>query len=129
MPEITLTSRLKGSEDHPAIKAPECTYTTTYSRAVASPNKHGEQDEPAPTEWHSIWVTVQNRSDGDLGAIEEAQYAVADDEVLIADLDGRTMGARRLGPDDDPAIVAKRFLQARVPKRSAKLVFPNMGVA
>src|SRR5262245_1581328 len=104
--------------------------TTTYSRLPPEENEQSlDQGEPEAAEWHRIWVTVRNRSDGDPGEISEAQYAMAGDEVLIADLEGRTIGARRLGPDDDPAVVARRFLRARAPKRSDKLVFPKVGVA
>jgi len=103
--------------------------TTTYSRLPPKENEQSlDEGEPEAAEWHRIWVTVRNPTD-DLGVIEEAQYAVAGDEVLIANLDGRMMGARRVGPDDDPAVVARRLLRERRPKRSAKLVFPNMGVA
>ena len=127
MPEITLRSRLEGTEDHSAIKPPErTTYANTYSR-VAPPQTN--EQRPEPERWDHICVTVQDPTENDPGEIAEAQYAVAGDEVLIADLDGRTMGARRLGPDDDPVVVARRLLRERSLKRTAKLVFPNMGVA
>jgi hypothetical protein len=87
------------------------------------------QSGERPERWEYICVTVRDPSEGDPGAIEEPQYAVAGDEVLIADLDGRTMGVRRLGPDDDPATIARRLLRDRAPKRSAKLVFPDIGIA
>ena len=106
--------------------------TTTYSRLSREMPPSTIQaapsgDRPQPEHWEYICVTVQNPTDGNLGVVEEGQYAVAGDEVLIADLDGRTMGARRLGPDDDPAVVARRFLRARAPKRSP-LIFPDVGV-
>src|SRR5262245_58746345 len=112
------------------VNAEDDAPATTYSRQPLKENEQAPvQREPEPAKWRRIWVTVQNPSDGDTGTIEEAQYAVAGDEVLVADLDGHTMGARRLGPHDNPAVVARRFLRERRPKRSAKLVFPNMGVA
>src|SRR5262245_59408948 len=127
MPEIKLRSRLEGTEDRPATEPPERrTYTTTYSRVA--PPQTGEK-RPEPGRWEYFFVTVQDPTEDDPGAIEEAQFAVAGDEELIADLDGRTMGARRLGPDDDPLVIAKRLLRERRPKRSDKLVFPNVGVA
>jgi len=51
------------------------------------------EQRPEPERWEYICVTVQDSGWGDPGAIEEAQYAVAGDEVLIADLDARMMGA------------------------------------
>ena len=127
MPGISLKVPQGTVDDLPAatLRRPgRETHTTTYKRIAP----HMSEERPEPERWEYICVTVQDPTEDDPGEIAEAQYAVAGDEVLIADLDGRTMGARRLGPDDDPANVAKRFLRARVPKRSAKLVFPNVGV-
>src|SRR5262245_21381399 len=118
-----------GTTRAPEEKAKDDRPTTTYSRLPPKENEQSlDQGEQEAAEVHRIWVTVRNPRD-DLGVIEEAQYAVAGDEVLIADLDGRTMGARRLGPDDDPVVVARRLLRERRPKRSGALVFPNMGIA
>jgi len=128
MPGIALRAPEAAADDIPAASlkgATRETYTTTYQRV----EPQAREERPEPERWEYICVTVQDPTEVDPGAIEVAQYAVAGDEVLIADLDGRTMGVRRLGPDDDPAVVARRLLRERRPKRSGKLVFPNMGVA
>jgi hypothetical protein len=102
---------------------PAC--TTSYSR-VAPPSEPPDWDA---AEWHRVWVSVVNPTGDNPGAIEEAQYAVAGDEVVIADLDGKMIGGQRLKPGEDPVAIARRLLRARAPKRSNVLVFPNMGVA
>jgi hypothetical protein len=62
------------------------------------------------------------------GAIEEAQFAVAGDQIILRDMDGYQLGSRRVEPGEDPATAARRMLRGKVPKRTA-LVFPDMGVA
>jgi hypothetical protein len=85
--------------------------------------------DPDTLERTRFYIETEYQNEASLGAIEETQYAIDGDEVLIADLDGGTMGARRLGPNDDPVVVARRLLRERRPKRADKLVFPNVGVA
>jgi len=113
MPEITLRSRLRGPEKS------SCNQAQSWW-----PPK--EKEQPEPTEWHRIWVIIENPTDDDPGAIEEAQYAVAGLEVLLADLDGRVFATRQLDPDDDPATVrANRFARNARGGR-ARLSFPIM---
>lgn len=103
------------------------THTTTYQR-VATPTN---EERSEPTEWTRIFVTTEDPSDdGDCGAIEEGEYGVAGDEVLVRDLDGRSMGARQLEPGDVPATIARRVLRERYRKRqSSRLVYPEVGIA
>jgi hypothetical protein len=73
-------------------------------------------------------VTIERPSDTSPGAIEEAQYAIVGDQIVLRDLDDYELGRRRLEPNEDPATAARRLLRGKVPKRMP-LVFPNMGVA
>jgi hypothetical protein len=109
--------------------SPAC--TTTYSKIDDAP-KNDERppdlSEPKPTEWHRIWVTTESPSATRPGAIEEAQFAVVGDEIILADLEGWEVSRRRLEPGEAPAVAARRMLRGKTPKR-VTLLFPNVGVA
>ena len=107
-----------------SLRSTRETHTTTYQRVAPQ----AREERPEPKEWTYICVTTVQATEDDPGAVEEGKYAVAGDEVVVADLDGRRIGSRQLRPDDAPAAIARQLLRARAPKRSV-LVFPNIGVA
>jgi hypothetical protein len=61
--------------------------------------------------------------------VEEAMYAIDGAEIVLADLDGRTFATSPLELDDDPAVVARSLLHAKVGKRPKPLIFPDVGYA
>ena len=71
-------------------------------------------------------MIIENPTDDNPGAIEEAQYAVAGLEVLLADLDGRVFATRQLDLDDDPATVRANCFARNARGGRARLSFPIM---
>jgi hypothetical protein len=45
------------------------------------------------------------------GAIAEGNWELADDKVVVTDLEGRPIGSETLKPGDDPTVIAKRILR------------------
>jgi hypothetical protein len=73
-------------------------------------------------------VTTERPSGTSPGAVEEAEWAISGDQILLRDMDGYRLGSRRLELGEDPATAARRLIRGKVPKRT-KLVFPDMGIA
>jgi hypothetical protein len=59
-----------------------------------------------------ITVTTEAATfSGNPGAIAEGNWELADDKVVVTDLEGRPIGSEKLKPGDDPVVIAKRILR------------------
>jgi hypothetical protein len=82
-------------------------YAATPARAPRPPAK-----PPAvASEWRPCHVTVTPPSERDMGMIIEARYQTAGANLRL-DFQGRVY-AERLGPNDDPLVVARRLLRQK----------------
>jgi hypothetical protein len=62
--------------------------------------------------WEQFFVTTEAATfSGNPGAIAEGNWELADDKVVVTDLQGRPIGSEKLKPGDDPVVVAKRILR------------------
>src|SRR5262249_49845426 len=61
-------------------------YTTTYSRMTTPKSK---PPDPDTLEWTRFYIETEYQNETSFGAIEEAQYAIDRDEIVLADIDGR----------------------------------------
>jgi hypothetical protein len=82
-------------------------YAATPARAPRPPAKRAT----VASEWKPFHVTVTPPSERDMGMIIEARYAIAGGELRL-DFQGRIY-AERLGPNDDPLVVARRLLRQK----------------
>jgi hypothetical protein len=58
-----------------------------------------------------ITVQTEAATETSPGAIAEGNWELADDKVVVSDLEGRPIGKEELKPGDDPTVIAKRILR------------------
>jgi hypothetical protein len=58
-----------------------------------------------------ITVQTEAATETSPGAIAEGNWELADDKVVVTDLEGRPIGSEKLKPGDDPVVVARRILR------------------
>lgn len=75
--------------------------------------------EPSQRVLKTVWFQVRPRRNGDMGAAEPGCYFVANGVLTMCSDDGKPTGkVHRLGPDDDPGAIARRFAREAWQNRS-----------
>ena len=86
----------------------------------------------------SVWIqTAYAHADrGDPGAVEIGYYYISGRDLIMCDENGKPMARpHRLGPDDDPQVIAGRLTRERWLKTDGgtnfnrRIVMPRWGVA
>jgi len=58
-----------------------------------------------------IMIETESPTETSPGAIREGHYTVDGGKVRVTDAAGRTIGSEKLGPGQDPALIARRILR------------------
>jgi len=88
--------------------------------------------QPDATEAKRIVATISPRDERDLGVVFEGSYKIQFGQVHVYGVDGKSLGALPIGPDDNAELVARRLLREKLGGGAAdfygRIPYPKLSI-